>query len=176
MGAGVGGMKRVIIIGGNGSGKTTFAYKLAEMTGFPLIHTDAIYWKNHWESVSREEFDEIMQEELKKEEWIVDGNNIRTIPQRLELCDTVFYFDFPSLICLWGVFSRCIKNYGKSRPDMGGYCPERIDFHFYKQVLSFNRRNRKKLYAMIKEAQDVKCIVFKNRRQVKRYLRELAVR
>ena len=55
---------------------------------------------------------------------------------------------------------------------MGGYCPERIDFHFYKQVLSFNRRNRKKLYAMIEEARDVNCIVFKKRRQVKRYLRE----
>ena len=55
---------------------------------------------------------------------------------------------------------------------MGGYCPERINFHFYKQVLSFNRRNRKKLYAMIEEAQDVNCIVFKNRTQVKRYLKE----
>lgn len=163
-------MKRVIIIGGNGSGKTTFAYKLAEQTKLPLVHTDSIYWRDNWESVSRHEFDEILQVELDKDEWIIDGNNIRSIPERLKVCDTVFYFDFPSFVCLWGVISRCIKNYGKSRSDMGGYCPERFNFQFYKQVLLFNRRNRKKLYAMIKEAKHVECIVFKSRRQVKRYL------
>lgn len=163
-------MKRVIIIGGNGSGKTTFAYKLAEQTKLPLVHTDSIYWRDNWESVSRHEFDEILQVELDKDEWIIDGNNIRSIPERLKVCDTVFYFDFPSFMCLWGVFSRCIKNYGKSRSDMGGYCPERLDFSFYKQVLLFNRRNGKKLYAMINEAKHLECIVFKSRRQVKRYL------
>ena len=163
-------MKRVIIIGGNGSGKTTFAYKLAEQTKLPLVHTDSIYWRDNWESVSRHEFDEILQVELDKDEWIIDGNNIRSIPERLKVCDTVFYFDFPSFVCLWGVISRCIKNYGKSRSDMGGYCPEQFNFQFYKQVLLFNRRNRKKLYAMIKEAKHVECIVFKSRRQVKRYL------
>lgn len=163
-------MKKVIIIGGNGSGKTTFAYKLAEKTKLPLVHTDSIYWQDNWKSVSREEFDGILRKELKKEEWIIDGNNIRSIPERLEVCDTVFYFDFPSFVCLWGVVSRCVKNYGKSRSDMGGYCPERLGFNFYKQVLFFNRRNRKRLYAMIEEAKHAECVVFKNRRQVAEYL------
>ena len=61
-------MKRVIIIGGNGSGKTTFAYKLAEQTKLPLVHTDSIYWRDNWESVSKHEFDEILQVELDKDE------------------------------------------------------------------------------------------------------------
>ena len=165
-------MKRVIIIGGNGSGKTTFAYELARKTNLPLLHTDSIYWRDNWEHVSRTEFDEIMRAELEKKDWIIDGNNIRSIPERLKVCDTVFFFDFPSFVCLWGVLSRCIKNYGKSRSDMGGHCPERLDFNFYKQVLLFNRRNRKRLYVMIKEAKNVDCIVFKNRKQVKQFLRK----
>lgn len=163
-------MKRVIIVGGNGSGKTTFAYKLATITQLPLLHTDSIYWKDNWKCVSREEFDKIMQAELEKEEWIIDGNNIRSVSQRLKVCDKVFYFDFPSIVCLWGVIYRCIRNYGKSRADMGGYCPERLDFNFYKQVVLFNRRNRKKLYTMIEEAKNVDCIVFKSRRQVNKFL------
>ncbi len=165
-------MRRVIVIGGNGSGKTTFAYELAKKTNLPLIHTDSIYWRDNWKSVSRTEFDEIMRAELKKEEWIIDGNNIRSISERLKVCDTVFFFDFPSIVCLWGVISRCIKNYGKSRSDMGGYCPERLDFNFYKQVLLFNKRNRKRIYNMIEETKSMDCIVFKNRKQVKQYLRK----
>lgn len=166
-------MKRVIIIGGNGSGKTTFAYKLAEKIQLPLVHTDSIYWQDNWKSVSKEKFDEILQTELNKDDWIIDGNNIRSIPERIKACDTVFYFDFPSLVCLWGVFSRCVKNYGKSRSDIGGYCPERVDFRFYKQALLFNRRNRKKLYSMIEEAKHVECIIFKSRRYVNKYLKNL---
>ena len=139
----------------------------------PLIHIDSIYWQDNWKSVSKEKFDEILQTELSKDEWIIDGNNIRSIPERIKDCDTVFYFDFPSLACLWGVFSRCIKNYGESRSDMGGYCPEHVDFRFYKQVLLFNRRNRKKLYSMIEEAKHVECIIFKSRRDVNEYSKNL---
>ena len=69
-----------------------------------------------------------------------------------------------------GGIYRCIRNYDKSRADMGGYCPERLDFNFYKQVVLFNRRNRKKLYTMIEEAKNVDCIVFKSRRQVNKFL------
>lgn len=49
-------MKRVLIIGGNGAGKTTFSYKLCTQTGFPLIHIDKVYWRDHWEVTPREEF------------------------------------------------------------------------------------------------------------------------
>ena len=36
-------MKRVIVIGCPGSGKTTFAEKLHKNTGLPLFHLDAIW-------------------------------------------------------------------------------------------------------------------------------------
>ncbi|MDE5985058.1 MAG: topology modulation protein, partial [Eubacterium sp.] len=37
-------MKRIIIIGGNGSGKTTFARQLSKQLDIPLIFIDKIYW------------------------------------------------------------------------------------------------------------------------------------
>lgn len=166
-------MERVLIIGGNGSGKTTFARDLAEKTGLPLVHLDSLYWKENWESVGREVFDARLEVELNKPQWILDGNMNRTLPHRLKYCDTVFYLDFSSISCLVGVISRTIKYYGKTRPDMGKNCPERIDFSFYKEAFLYNSKHRKKYHKMMEENPQIQWIVLKNRRQVKRYLNKL---
>lgn len=49
-------MERVVIIGSNGAGKSTFSYALADKTGLPLIHLDQIYWHDDWQVTPREEF------------------------------------------------------------------------------------------------------------------------
>ena len=165
-------MERILIIGGNGSGKTTFAKALAEKTGLPLVHLDSLYWKDNWESVGREVFDARLQQELEKPKWILDGNMNRTLPHRLEYCDTVFYLDFSSLSCLFGVISRTIKYYGKTRPDMGPNCPEKISPGFYKEAFLYNKKFRKKYYGFMKEHPEIEWIVLKNRWQVKKYLKE----
>ena len=168
-------MNRIIIIGGNGSGKSTFAKKLHTLTGLPLVHLDRLLWHGTWQTRTREEFDVLLQAELEKDRWIIDGNYNRTIPYRLSYCDTVFYFDFSTLRCLWGVTKRVLTNYGKSRDDMGGYCPERFDRSFYKSILGFNKANRKRYHALLEEAkkEGKTVVVFHNRRQVCRYLNAL---
>lgn len=166
-------MERVLIIGGNGSGKTTFAKQLAEKTRLPLVHLDSLYWKENWESVSREEFDALLEQELVKPKWILDGNMNRTLQHRLLYCDTVVYLDFSSFSCLCGVIARTIKYYGKTRPDMGKNCPERISLGFYKQAFLYNSKFRKKYYGMIKENPQIQWIVLKNRKQTKQYLKSL---
>lgn len=166
-------MEKVLIIGGNGSGKTTFAKELAKKTGLPLVHLDSLYWKEHWESVGREVFDARLQQELIKPKWILDGNMNRTLPHRLQYCDTVFYLDFSSFACLIGVISRTIKFYGKTRPDMGPNCPEKISLGFYKEAFLYNKKFRKKYYGFMKEHPEIKWIVLRNRQQVKQYLKGL---
>lgn len=169
-------MERILIIGGCGCGKTTFAKKLSSKLDLPLVHLDTLYWRDHWENVSNEEFDEQLLRELQKTIWILDGNHNRTIPLRLSYCDTVIYMDYSSLRCVWGAFKRVIQNYGKSRPDMGGYCPERLDkgkFSFFMSVWNFNRKNRKRYYDLLNDYPDVNIIILKNRRQVKTLLQQL---
>ena len=121
------------------SQSTGMAEALAEKTGLPLVHLDSLYWKDNWESVGREVFDARLEQELVKPKWILDGNMNRTLPHRLEYCDTVFYLDFSSISCLIGVISRTIKFYGKTRPDMGPNCPERISLGFYKEAFLYNK-------------------------------------
>ena len=167
-------MRRVLIIGNAGSGKSTFAKKLAKTTGLSLVHLDKIYWRGNWEHLTREEFDKALQAELEKEEWIIDGNFNRTLPHRLDYCDTVFFFDLPTITCLWGVTKRVLQSYGKTRSDMGGNCPERFDQQkpaLYKAVMNFNKQHRKAYYDLLADRETV--VLFKTRRHAEKYLREV---
>lgn len=102
-------MERILIIGGNGCGKTTLAQKLASKLEIPLVHLDKLYWKDNWESASKDEFDGLLIKELSKSQWIIDGNMNRTIPLRLKYCDTVIYMDFSRIRCVYGAIKRGIK-------------------------------------------------------------------
>lgn len=167
-------MERILIIGGNGSGKTTFARELAAAMNLPLIHLDKLYWRDNWTPASNEEFDALLLDELRKPRWIIDGNNSRTVPMRLQYCDTVIYFDFSRFACVRGALKRSIQFHGRSRPDMGGYCPERIDWSFIRLVWHYNDRFRERYYKLLNEAKQVNVIVLKNRRQVRAFLRKQA--
>jgi adenylate kinase family enzyme len=166
-------MRRVLVIGGNGAGKSYFSIALSEKTGIPLVHLDRLKWREGWQSASREEFDTLLAAELEKPEWIIDGNFQRTMPWRLEYADTVFYFDFSTVKCVFGVLGRVRRNYGKSRPDMGGGNVEKLDFTFLKDVLRFRRRNSKRTKELLGGHPEIAVTVFRSRRQAERFLKEM---
>ena len=166
-------MQRILIIGNAGAGKSTFAKALAEKTKLPLIHLDKLFWHGNWEHRTREEFDILLEKELQQHQWIIDGNFNRTLPHRLSCCDTVFFFDLPAVTCLWGIIKRVLTNWGKTRPDMGGNCPERFDkqkLELAGHVLTFNKQHRKHYYHLLKTATHANVIVFRSRRQVRDFL------
>lgn len=163
-------MKRIIIIGCGGAGKSTLARQLGEKLGLPVVHLDKLFWKPGWVQVSQEEFDDLHRMELAKDRWIMDGNFNRTMPERIARCDTIIYLDFSRFACLRGVLKRVLTTYGTVRPDMGEGCPERIDWEFLKWVWNFNKNKRQRYYQLLNEVTHAETIVLKNRRAVKRFL------
>jgi adenylate kinase family enzyme len=166
-------MERIMIIGCGGSGKSTLARQLGEKLKLPVVHLDQLFWRPGWVSISKDEFDRVHEAALAEEKWIMDGNFDRTIPRRLERCDTVIYLDFSRFACLMGVLKRVLTTYGNVRPDMGEGCPERMDLDFLKWVWNFNKNKRERIYGLLKEAEGVQVIILKNRRMVKKFLSEL---
>ena len=166
-------MERIMIIGCGGSGKSTLARQLGEKTGLPVVHLDKLFWHPGWVESTKDEIDAKILEEMQKPQWILDGNYNRTLPKRLECCDTVIYLDFSRFACLMGVVKRVLTTYGTVRPDMAEGCPERFDWEFLQWVWNFNRKHREKYDRMLNETDGIEKIVLKNRRAVKRFLKEV---
>ena len=166
-------MERIIIIGCGGAGKSTLAQKLGEKLDIPVVHLDKLFWKPGWVEMPKDEFDELLRQEMAKERWIMDGNFNRTLPERIARCDTLIYLDFNRFTCLMGVLKRVLTTYGTVRPDMGEGCPERIDFTFLKWLWNFNKNKREGNYRLLNEAAHAETIVLKNRRAVKKFLSQL---
>lgn len=166
-------MEKILIIGCPGSGKSTLARALKEKLGLPVVHLDQLWWKNNWEHVTREEFDSRLAMVLNMDQWIIDGHYSRTMPMRLSRCDTIIFLDFDRWECLLGAMQRLIRYHGKTRPDMGGNCPERFDWNHMKYIWNFNKKNRGLQYMYLAQAQQAEHIVLKSRREVKAFLKKL---
>ena len=163
-------MNKILIIGCGGSGKSTLARALGEKLHIPVVHLDKLFWRPGWVHISRDEFDTVLERELAKDSWIIDGNFDRTIPRRLEFADTVIFLDFNRLVCVAGVLRRIVTTHGTVRPDMGEGCPERFDREFLRWVWNFNRDKRDKIYRLLETAENVNVHILKNRRQVQKVL------
>ena len=158
-------MKKVIIIGCPGSGKTTFAEKLKDKIGLPLFYLDAIWHKPDKTHISREEFDARLAEILALDEWIIDGNYSRTMERRLSACDTVFFLDFPLDVCLAGILERR----GKPRADMPWIETEE-DAEFIAFVKSFVAEQRPTILALLEKYRDKRIVTFKSREEADAFL------
>ena len=167
-------MKKIIVIGCSGSGKSTLARQLGEITKIPVIHLDRLWWKPGWETVSRDEFDVLHRSAMAEAAWIMDGNFSRTLPERIENCDTVIYLDFNRITCIAGVLRRVFTGMGKVRPDMGEGCPERFDWSFLVWVWNFNKKNRSKTYQLLDKADNAEIHILKNRKQINKFLLDIA--
>lgn len=166
-------MQRILIIGCGGSGKSTLARQLGEKTGIPVVHLDKLFWHPGWVESTKEEIDRKIMEAMAAPRWIMDGNFNRTLPKRLEYCDTVIYLDFNRFICLLGVVKRVLTTYGTVRPDMGEGCPERFNLDFLKWVWNFNKTKRQRYYELLSGLEGKQVHILKNRRQVTSFVEKI---
>lgn len=163
-------MKKVIVIGCPGSGKSVFSRALHEITGLPLYHLDMIRWRKDKTFLSREEMIERIKEIGKTDEWIMDGNYSATMELRMSLCDTIIFLDYPTEVCMEGIMSRR----GKPREDMPWVeSVDEIDEKFIDSVKNYNTHNRPIVLERINKYSDRNVIVFTGRNEADGFLKKL---
>lgn len=161
-------MKKVIIIGCPGAGKSTFARALHKKTKLPLFYLDMLFWNSDMTHVSREIFDKRLAQILNQESWIIDGNYGRTMETRLKECDTVFLLDFSVDVCLSGVSERI----GKAREDMP-WVEQEFDSDFKQWIIDFSNIELPQVYSLLEKYSNKNILIFKSRQEIDDFLGNL---
>lgn len=155
--------KRILIAGCGGAGKSVLASRLGKKTGLPVVHLDRLWWLPGWVERSREEFDTLLERELEKPAWIIEGNYSRTFPRRLRYADLCVFLDLDVETCLAGAQDRAARYAGRTRPDMTEGCPERMDGEFVRWIEDFAQNTRPGMLRAMEES-GVPYKVFATRR------------
>ena len=160
-------MKKVIVIGCPGSGKSTFSRKLHEITQIPLHHLDMMYWNADKTTVDIKTLIERQNEVIKKDEWIIDGNYGSTMELRMNACDTVIFLDYSVEVCLSGIEERR----GKPRPDMPWTESETdVDEEFIQFIKNYNQTSRPNVINLLEKYKNKEIVIFTDRMQAEQYL------
>ncbi len=163
-------MKRVIVIGCPGAGKSTFSLALARATGLPLFHLDRMNWNEDGTAVPKPVFRERLAQAMARPRWILDGNYMGTMAERVAACDGVFFLDYPREVCLEGALRRR----GKPRPDLPWVEPEgEIEAEFLRFIESFAEESRPKILKLLEAHPEKERFVFTARAQAEAYLERI---
>ena len=105
-----GSVKKIMVFGKPGSGKSTLSKNLASATGIKLHALDSIVYKKNGDLVDRKTFDEEHENILSSDSWIIDGfGPVESFNKRLDIADTLIYIDLPYVISYWLVTKRLLK-------------------------------------------------------------------
>jgi adenylate kinase family enzyme len=135
-------MRKIMVIGVGGAGKSTLAVELGEITGLPIIHLDELYWEPGWVEPAPEQWEGAVREMVGLDRWIMDGNYGGTMDIRLAAADMVVLLDLPPWVSLWRVVRRWVTHRGEVRPGMAPGCEERLSWSFLLWILRYRRERR----------------------------------
>lgn len=166
--------ERLLVIGGSGAGKSTFATRLAALTGHPLIHLDREFWQPGWQMPERGSWRATVASLVAQPRWIMEGNFGSSLDLRLPRADAVIWFDYPRHICLARVMKRIWRSYGRVRQDMAPGCPEKLDPSFLGFVWTFNDRERPQIERVLAtHGGHLRPTVFRRDGDVRRFMASL---
>ena len=167
-------MKRIMLIGSGGAGKSTLALKIAPILKLPLIHLDTEFWSPGWVEPDKVWWRKRVKEIADGEKWIIDGNYGGTMDIRLERADTIIFMDYPTWLRLLRVIWRYWKNRNKSRPDMREGCPEKLDWQFMLYIANYNKSRKPVILEKLAKLQEnQKIIILKNDKETRSFVQSL---
>ncbi len=173
-------MQRVLVVGTSGSGKTTFAQRLAEKMDADHIELDSLHWLPGWQERPHEQFAELLQERLQGERWVVDGNYTRTRQLILSCATHLVWLNYPFVFVFWRVLVRTFSRAYTQEPLFSGNKELWRQSFFSRDsillwvITSHNRRKRTYRQIFTEKAfQNLEYVEFTNHKQAERFIQSL---
>jgi len=145
-------VKRVMIVGGTGAGKTTVALVFGDITGLPVFHLDQVHYKPGWMERPLDKKIEMAKALEAKPRWIIEGGLSSTYANRCRRADTVIWLDLPVRTRLVRIVKRRVQYNNQARPDLPENCPERLAPEFLAYIMRTRNSAREKIAQAIAEA------------------------
>lgn len=130
-------MRRVLIVGNAGTGKTTLAKWLAAELGVTTAHLDALWFGPGWVPVGHDEFERRMDKVVAKDGWVIDGNYRHFFDGRGARADTLVWLDLPLTTSLWRAGVRWWHERGKPQGGVVDGCEPLLTWKFLSFILLY---------------------------------------
>lgn len=163
-------MKRILIVGISGMGKSQLARQLASKLDIPLVYLDSIFWKNNWIEEDEVVVEDRIKAAISKDRWIIEGYIEPLGSQRAERADTVIYLDYSGHLAAWGGFQRWMNYKGTNRPEMPRGNTESLGVKF---LLTLLRRDERPEIEKVAARFPDKTRRFKGRGELKQFISSL---
>ena len=165
-------MRRVLVIGSPGAGKSTLSARLATKLGVPVHYLDRHHWLPGWVYRDGASAREIVRTLAETPEWVMDGNFSDTFDLRMPRADSLIWLDYPRATCIRRILVRAARDYGQSKPDLPDGCPEQFDAKLLRWVWDFPAKHRPEIpTAIARYGTHLTVVQLTNDRDVAEFLR-----
>jgi adenylate kinase family enzyme len=136
-------LKKIVIIGSSGAGKSTFARALGSVLNVNIFHLDRLLWLCDWKGRTEYARRRVLKNLTVRREWIIEGNYLRFSKIHVDAADTIIFLDIPPVVCCWHLLQRHREYYRCSRYDIPEGCTDRLTFQRMVKVLTFRFHGRR---------------------------------
>ena len=104
-------LKRIVVVGTSGAGKTTFASELADLMDVRHIELDSYRHGPNWTETPDDIFRQNISDALTAQNWVVDGNYSVARDIVWSRATTIVWLDYPFYVTFSRLFCRTISRY-----------------------------------------------------------------
>jgi adenylate kinase family enzyme len=105
-------VKRIVVLGRGGAGKSTLAARLGTALNLPVIELDKHFWAPDLTPTPKNQWAQAQRRLTSGQQWILDGDlgPYDVLHVRLQAADTVIVLDYPLWRCAWRALRRSREN------------------------------------------------------------------
>ncbi len=149
-------MKRVLVTGNAGSGKSNLSRELSELLNIHVYNLDKIVWRSRWQHTALSQCRPKLMRIIEREQWIIEGICLSAI----KAADVIIFLDLPRSFCYWQAFKPKLRYLFKSRAVLLPKFPEILIIgYLIKLIWSFPRLVRPALLRTLKQVGTEKTVI-----------------